>query len=260
MNTKVVAGVSAAVAFVAGTVAGWFLRKRTEMQFVETTEEELQEYAAKFEKKEEDEGELSEDDYGEKPQPVPNVEFDKEGTNVNPAMDTRKVDYANRWKRDEIVHREGYGQPTPGDEEDLSVKEEDLDPDFVAEIQQEEPRFEHISAREFNDHDERQEVYFWYDRDNVVTMQDENEEEHEVPESSLKKMGFDLRKELQEAGDETEEIIGEGGFVLFMRDNKTDTVYSLVRYPTSYGKRTQQEEYGGTDLIERIHRRHGSIL
>ena len=88
-------------------------------------------------------------------------------THINPAEDARKIDYANAWKQkhDEILHREGYGEPTPGDPEDLSVTEADLDPDFEQAILEEMgPRFTSITGGEFYERGgkgEDQEVYFW---------------------------------------------------------------------------------------------------
>lgn len=261
MSNKIIVAAAVVVSFGAGIATGWWLRKKQEVTFEEVTEEEQQAYAAQFEKKmEEDAAEkLEEKDYEQKQDgvdQVPKIEVEQEGTNVNPAMDTRKIDYANAWKRDEIKQREGYGDPTPGDPEDLSPSESDLDPDFIAAIQEEEgPRFVPISGKEFyNDDDNEKVTVFWYDRDDVVTRLNDDDAEEVVQEPD-KFLGFDIHKAFEEADDAEEENAGLG-LMLYRKDQHTDTMIQMVRYPMSYGKRTGQEEYGGTDYLEWMHNRH----
>ena len=264
MNTKIVIAATAVISFGAGMAAGWWFRKKQEITFEEVTEEEQQAYAAQFEKKMEKDAakELEEKDYEQKPddvENVPKIEVDKgeEGTNIHPSMDTRKQDYANAWKRDEIKQREGYGEPTPGDPEDLSPTKMDLDPNFEEAIRDEGPRFEPISGRDFyNDDDNEHVTVFWYDRDDVVTRLNEDDEEVVLDDPVKFLRGLDIRKEFKENISEAEEENAGDGLMLYRRDKHADTVIQLVRYPMSYGKRTQQEEYGGTDYLEWMHRRN----
>ena len=99
MNTKVIIAVTAVVSFGAGAAAGWFARKKTEVQFVQTTEEDLQAYAAQCEQKKESSEEKQEEEEETPNQP--------DETHINPGEDARKIDYANAWKQkhDEILHR-----------------------------------------------------------------------------------------------------------------------------------------------------------
>lgn len=263
MKSKIVVAVAAVVSFGAGVAAGWWLRKKQEVTFEEVTEEEQQAYAAQFEKKMEEEsaGKLEEKDYEQKQdaaEAVPKIEVEhEEGTNVNPAIDTRKMDYANAWKRDEIKQREGYGDPTPGEPEDLSPSESDLDPEFMAAIQEEEegPRFIPITGKEFyNDDDNEKVTVFWYDRDDIVTRLNDDDAEEEIPDPK-EFLGFDIHEAFANADDAEEENAGVG-LMLYRKDQHTDTMIQMVRYPMSYGKRSQQEEYGGTDYLEWMHNRH----
>ena len=259
MNTKIAIAVTAVVSFGAGIAAGWFVRKRQEVQFVETTEEDLQAYAARFENNEE--SSKSSEEKQDEEEDVPKQDEEQAGA----AFDPRKVDYANSWKKhDEIVKRESYGEPTPGDPEDLSPTEADLDPDFAEAIAEENaPRFEPISGTDFYNSGGKgvkQEVYFWYDRDDVITEQLDDEEEKELTDDELRRLGFDIPKEFENRKDEIESEIAGTGMMLYLEDHQRDVVIRLVRYPMSYRKRRQQEEYGGTeDTIDRIHRRNGSI-
>ena len=257
MKTKLIIAATAVFSFGAGIAAGWFARKRQEIQFVETTEEDLQAYASQFE----GEGEESEssDEKQDDEEEVPKTEEESV-----PGYDPRKVDYASSWKHDEIVKREGYGEPTPGDPEDLSPTEADLDPEFAAAIEEENlPRFEGISGTDFYSSGGKgikQEVYFWYDRDDVITEQIDDEEERVLEDDELRRLGFNIRKEFESRQQDIEEEIAGSGLMLYLEDHERDVVISLVRYPMSYGKRHQQEEYGGTEsAIDRIHRRNGSI-
>lgn len=256
MKTRIITAASFVIAFAAGFTAGWLIRKKSELQFVETTEEDLQAYASIFSQDEEKQEETEE---------VPKIQTEQEGTNIDPVMDTRKQDYANAWKeREEIIRRESYGEPTPGEEEDLSPTEADLDPDFAAAIEEENvPRFSPISGIDFYNRSykgTKQEVYFWYDRDDVITEQIDDDIEQELTDGELRRLGFDIRKEFNTRKGDIEEEIAGSGLMLYLEDHQRDVVISMVRYPMSYRKRREQEEYGGAeDTIDRIHRRHGSV-
>lgn len=260
MKTKIISAAICVVSFAAGVAAGWFIRKKQEVQFVEVTEEELQEYANQCEGKSEPPEEEQEET-----EEVPKIQIDQESASIDPVTDTRKQDYANAWKEHEkIVKRESYGEPTPGDPEDLNPTEADLDPDFAAAIEEEnQPRFEGISGSDFyrmGGKGSTQEVYFWYDRDDVITEQIDDDIEREMADDELRHLGFDIRKEFETRKADIEEEIAGSGSMLYLEDHQRDVVISLVRYPMSYRKRRQQEEYGGAeDTIDRIHRRNGSV-
>jgi len=253
----VVVGITAGVGGLAlGLWAGWQLRKRQEIRFVEVTEEEQQAYAAQFEEKMKDEGPSESEEEQEKV-PIPKIEKEEqtEGTNIDPILDTRKTDYANAWKRDEIIKRENYGEPTPGDPEDLSVDEKDMDPHFVAEISQE--RIIPISSKDFYDanNPETRETIFWYDRDDVLTHLNDDEVEEVIDDpKEFFGGGLNVQKEFDSSDDVDLEVAGSG-MRLYRKDTHMDILYQLIRYPQSYGKRQEQEEYGGTDYLEWMHRR-----
>ena len=127
------------------------------------------------------------------------------------------------------------------------------------------PRFTSITGVEFYERGgkgEDQEVYFWYDRDDVITEQEDDEEEHVLTDDELRRLGFDIRKEFKERKGDIEEEIAGDGLMLYLEDRDRKVLISLVRYPMSFSKRAEQEAYGGSteDAIDRIHRRHGSVL
>ena len=268
MRTTVIAVVVGVGGFALGLWGGWQLRKKQEVTFEVVTEEEQQAYAAKFEEKETSESketETEEEEDDDVPQGSDDIYAVPEGTDDvqdAPYIDTRKINYSDKWKRDEIKKKEGYGDPTPGDEENLEPTEMDLNPDFAEAIQEEisGPRFVPISWRDFEDPnvDKERISVFWYDRDDVVTRLCDNGEEEVLPNPDIY-VGFDLRKEFAEAEKKGElEVENAGaGLVLCREDRNTDTLIQLVRYPTSWGKRKQQEEYGGTDILDWMHRRNG---
>ena len=248
MKTKILIGLGMAVSFVVGGVTGYFIRKRQEVQFVECTEEELQQFAAETEGKDD-------------PNTLSMAAGEKDSANT---VDNRKVDYTAYWNKQKNIASEikeqidgVYNNPNAGvgEEEDVSVTDEDLDPDFKEAIENTEDIPDLVvpgqvvpsNGNEFyEDSDETKITIFWYDRDDTVTMVDGGDPDmshEEVVPDPLEEFRFDIKKEFEKCRADELDFFGEGT-VLYRKNPHLNIQYQIIRYPSSYAKRKAQEEFG----------------
>lgn len=249
MKTKILIGLGMAVSFVVGGVTGYFVRKRQEVQFVECTEEELQQFAEQEEAK------------AKENTPVM-AAGDKDSATT---VDNRKVDYTAYWNQQKGLVKEIQEQingvydtadkTAVGDDEDVNVTEEDLDPDFKEAIENTEDIPELLvpgqvvasSGDEFyEDSDASKVTIFWYDRDDTVTQIDGGDEDlsnETIVQDPLEEFRFDIRKEFEKCRADELDYFGEGT-VLYRKNPHMNILYQIIRYPSSYARRKAQEEFG----------------
>lgn len=237
MKRWIITVVVGVASFAGGCLTGWFLRKRQEIRFEEVTEEELDRFA------EEDMEKRAAEKDEKKDSVVPNSPTSK---TIHETIDTQKTQYWAMWQ-DEAGKYKQKGE-LPEDEEPVITEEDvenvNLDEDLVIDEDEKLPVVEMSDEEEYNawlsepDGEYSAVEMTWFSGDNVVLDNEDNTPITNV----IRCLGFDPKKEFEKMGVKKDESA-----VLYRRNNVLKTIFQVTQYPSSYSKRTYQEEFGGDD-------------
>ena len=232
MNKWIIGVIGFVVGLGGGFAAGYFVRKKTEVQFEEVTEEELARVIAEDEKKE------------DKPKHEEDILEDKKPSDTMKQIDTQKTQYWQKWndgkdtseylrqsdapKNEEIVTTDDMDIP---DDPELDMDEEDEDLRHREKVEKSDES-EYNYWKSFKDGEYDTMTLAWFSGDDVTVDEDT------FPIGNpLRYLGFLPKDVFGKTKDDT----------IYMKNNEFKVVYEIVKYDTSYDAKVHEEEYGGDD-------------
>lgn len=233
--------------FAAGIATGYFIRKKTEVQFEEISQEEMDELSKDigFDQDEKEESEEpKESKESEKTEESKDIEEKKESKPK--AIDTQKEQYFKYWKGNNTSK---YDTRTSEEPEDPVISDDGLDEEFINEINEDDnlPDVEFSDLDEFIkyaqlDGDGEYDAFtmYWYSKDDVTLDVDEEL----IDDPSM--FGFDIATMFQKHESEHASEDDYDPNMMFVKENNSKTIYQIIRRRASYSKMKEQEEYGGS--------------
>lgn len=239
--------VTGILSFVAGGVTGYFVRKKTEVTFEEVTEEELEKLA----KENGFPTDVDTDVVHNTDELSPSEDkssVDNNDNNHHYVLDTHKEEYFKYWKGaqkyDTRSSDEDIGDdpvdfviddiPDTGEDDDEEVKN-DLPVVEMSDINE----FEHYSGMQDSEYDCF--ANFWYMKDKVLT-----DDENNPIDNAEYILGFDITMAFSKHNKENVNDEDYDPDILFMKNNKTKTIYQINRRRGAYSSLKEKEEYGGS--------------